>query len=83
MGLVASQEAAQQVLEENTDSAGQLTDLGLYPGGRLGKHERGPRSQTGYEKTVDLLCDALKLQGCSSCMFFTYSIQVWMYIPYI
>lgn len=82
MGLIAPQEAAQQVLKENTDSVGQLKDLGSYPGGRLGKHERGPRSQKGYEKTVDL-CNALKLQGYSSCMFFTYSVQVWMYIPYI
>lgn len=70
------------MLTENTDYVGQVRDLGLYPGGRLGKHERGPRIQKGYEKTVDL-CDAPKLQGYSSCLFFTYSIQVWMYIPYI
>lgn len=50
LGLTASQEAAQQVFKENTDSVGQLRDLGPYPRERLEKLERGPRIQKGDKK---------------------------------
>lgn len=50
LGLTASQEAARQVFKENTDSVGQLRDLGPYPRERLEKLERGPRIQKGDKK---------------------------------